>query len=117
LEKNQASFFADPARKLGAKLAALLDGDDEAAQPTLKAVNNDTIDLYKEVEKADAAPTAAQMNADRHIESKLSTVLKEWNSLKTKDIPALNLQLPSAGMPEIRLDLPPREEETGENEE
>ena len=45
------------------------------------------------------------------------TVLKEWNGLKTKDLTDLNRQLATEGIPQIRLDLPPREEETGENEE
>jgi photosystem II stability/assembly factor-like uncharacterized protein len=117
LENKQGSSFVDLAKKLATRLTALLDGDGDTAQPTLKAVNNDAIDLYKEVEKADAEPTSAQVNADKHIDRELTTVLKEWNNLKTNALPALNLQLPSAGMPEIRLDLPPREEETGENEE
>ncbi len=117
LEKKRGSSFADQARQLRTKLTLLLDADGDTAQPTLKTVNNDAIDLYKEAQQADAAPTAAQVNAEKRLENELTTVLKEWNSLKTKDLSALNLQLPSAGMPEIRLDLPPREEETGENEE
>jgi len=117
LERTQGSAFAATARTIGAKLTALLDGGDDEDQPTLKAVNNDTIDLYKEVEKSDAPPTAAQVNSALHIEGEMATVLKPWNRLKANDLPPINLQLPSASMPEIRLDLPPREEETGENEE
>jgi photosystem II stability/assembly factor-like uncharacterized protein len=117
LEKKQGSSFADAAKNLAGKVKALLDGDDDEAQPTLKAINNDAIDLYKETEKADAGPTLAQVNAKQHLESEMELAIKKWDRLKTNDLPAMNLQLPSVGLPGIRLDLPPREEETGENEE
>jgi len=116
LEKKQGSF-AEQAKQISAKLSLLLDVDADSGQPTLKTVNNDAINLYKESEKADDAPTAAQVNAEKQLGNDLMTVLKEWNGLKTKDLTDLNRQLATEGIPQIRLDLPPREEETGENEE
>jgi len=116
LEKKQGSF-AEQAKQISAKLSVLLDVDADSGQPTLKTVNNDAINLYKESEKADDAPTAAQVNAEKQLGNDLMTVLKEWNGLKTKDLTDLNRQLATEGIPQIRLDLPPREEETGENEE
>jgi photosystem II stability/assembly factor-like uncharacterized protein len=116
LEKKQGSF-AEQAKQISAKLSLLLDVDAVSGQPTLKTVNNDAINLYKESEKADDAPTAAQVNAEKQLGNDLMTVLKEWNGLKTKDLTDLNRQLATEGIPQIRLDLPPREEETGENEE
>ena len=96
----------------------LLEGEQEnSASPTLKSANNDSVDLYKEVAKADAAPTTAQVNAAMHVEAELGEALKIWDQIKMKDLPALNLQLPVAGLPQIRLDLAPEEQETGENEE
>jgi photosystem II stability/assembly factor-like uncharacterized protein len=117
LEQKRGAAFADNTKVLAARLNAILEGDDESDHPTLKAENNDAIDLYKEVEKSDAAPTLAQVNAASHLLAEVEVTRKHWEQLKTKDLPALNLQLPAAGLPAIRLDMPPREEETGENEE
>ena len=89
LEKKQGSF-AEQAKQISAKLSLLLDVDAVSGQPTLKTVNNDAINLYKESEKADDAPTAAQVNAEKQLGNDLMTVLKEWNGLKTKDLTDLN---------------------------
>jgi hypothetical protein len=42
--------------------------------------------------------------------------LAKWNAFKTDELPVLNRELPSP-TPQIRLDLPPKQQETGENEE
>jgi photosystem II stability/assembly factor-like uncharacterized protein len=110
--------IGDAANALAKRVTVLLEGEQEnSASPTLKSANNDSVDLYKEVEKADAAPTTAQVNAAMHVEAELGEALKIWDQIKMKDLPALNLQLPVAGLPQIRLDLAPEEQETGENEE
>jgi hypothetical protein len=110
--------IGDAANALAKRVTVLLEGEQEnSASPTLKSTNNDSVDLYKEVAKADAAPTTAQVNAAMHVEAELGEALKIWDQIKMKDLPALNLQLPVAGLPQIRLDLAPEEQETGENEE
>ena len=115
---KKSSPVGEAADHLAKKLTALLDGkENDSGAPTLKSANNDSIDLYKEVEKSDAAPTLAQINAANHLEPELAGTLKTWVQIKAKDLPALNLQLPIAGLPQIRLDLPPIEQETGESEE
>jgi hypothetical protein len=116
LNEKRGAAFADSTKALAASVKAILDGDDNSDHPTLKAVNNDTISLYKEVEKSDAAPTLAQVNAANHLLAELEVTRKQWEQLKT-NLSALNLQLPAAGLPAIRFDTPPREDETGENEE
>ena len=110
--------MSEAANRLAKRLTALLEGEEnDSSASTLKSANNDSIDLYKEVEKSDAPPTLAQINAANQLEPELAGTLKTWEQIKTKDLPALNLQLPVAGLPQIRINLPPVEHETGENEE
>jgi len=69
------------------------------------------------VEKADTAPTVAQMEAFTKAKNELSEVVKSWDEMKEKEIPALNQQLHGAGLPELRLDLAPPQKAGGEDEE
>jgi hypothetical protein len=105
----------DSIRRFDSKVTALLEG--AANSPALNDDNSDAIDLYKNIEKADAAPTAAQTDAATNIEKHFAGELKQWQQLKSKDLPALNQQLTSAGLPEIQPNRPPKQIETGSNEE
>jgi len=71
--------------------------------PTVGWVNSEVAGLYGEVEGADAAPTASQVAALHEVENQFSGVMARWNDIKTTDLPALNHQLSSASLPEIRL--------------
>jgi Sortilin, neurotensin receptor 3, len=62
--------------------------------------------LYKEIVRADAAPTAAQTKAWEVLETKLTQTLASWNQLQ-KELPALNEQLRKARLPAIHPELPP----------
>jgi len=107
-------------KTLDSKISVLLDGSKDSAassEPALSANNSTVIALYKEVEKADASPTAAQQDAFTKIENELAVGLKRWDELKTADVSALNRQLGTAGLPQLRLDLPPQQEAGGQNEE
>jgi photosystem II stability/assembly factor-like uncharacterized protein len=73
----------------------------------LKDVNTAASTLYAEVDRADAEPTAAQLNATATAESNASAVLKLWETLKTTDLPALNEALRGAALPELNLDATP----------
>ena len=118
LSKTQGSSAADSAKKLAHSVTTILEGaDKESDAITLKTANQNAIDLYKDVEKSDAAPTLAQQNTSAIIERQLSRTIGEWESFKEKELSGFNRQLRSSGEPEIRLDLPPRQQETGENEE
>lgn len=114
-----ASPVAKSAGNLEHLVTGLLEGseNDEDEAASLKTINQNAIDLYKDVEKSDAAPTAAQLNASAITARRLSDALAKWNDFKEKKLPPLNRQLHSNGTKEIQLDLPPREQETGENEE
>ena len=75
----------------------------------LKDINTAAITLYTEVDRADAEPTAAQLNATAAVESNASGVLNLWETLKTTDLPALNQALRGAGLPELNLEAIPDE--------
>jgi hypothetical protein len=116
----------DSVKSLDEKASAVLNGPKDSSgspssssesEPALGASNGTLIALYKEVEKADAAPTVAAVEAFTKTESELASPLNRWEQLKTTDIPALNLKLRAAGLPELRMDLPPQQEAGGENEE
>jgi photosystem II stability/assembly factor-like uncharacterized protein len=106
---------------LDQKVSALLEADKDATENakahTLPAANLNVSALYGEVGQADAAPTIAQVNAANKTLSELSSMLASWNQLKERDLPSVNQQLKGAGLPELRLDLPPQQQEGGEDEE
>ena len=102
------------------KISELLDSENEAGSgkvSTLPTINTNLITLYGEIGKADAAPTVAQVEAVNKNEAALSTMRIRWNQLKSHDVSALNHELKGAGLPELRLDLPPQQQEGGEDEE
>jgi hypothetical protein len=117
---QSAGQLKDSLESVDRKLSELLDGDKEAGAakaPTLPQTNTNLIALYGDIGKADAAPTPAQIEAANKSEAALNDMLTRWNQLKARDIPALNRELKAAGLPELRLDLPPQQQEGGEDEE
>ena len=54
-----------------------------------------------EIDRADAAPTAAQLASISAAESDSSTALKRWQDLRAQDLPALNRELKAAGLGEL----------------
>ena len=120
LASTAPASLKEPIKTLGESISELLDGSKESSAesaPGLNAVNADVIALYKEVEKADSEPTNAQAEAFRSLDGKLLESLKAWEEFKSNQLRKLNLQLRSAGVAEIRLDLPPRGPEHAHNEE
>jgi hypothetical protein len=105
---------------LAKKVSALLEPQSESSaatrpQATLTAVSSEANTLYREVDRADAAPTASQEAAAAEVERESAEVLRRWNSIKTSDLPALNRQLRGAGLPEIRIQSQPQPEEPSED--
>ena len=117
----QPSAVSDAIKALNKKLEAILEGSDETAagkapEKSLKDVNSDVYTLCTAVDRADAAPTPAQVKAASETESDLAPVMKRWEEIKSTDIPALNRQLKSANLAEIQLAaIPQMEEEAGED--
>jgi len=108
------------AQDLETRISDLLDGSKQAAseksQRTLKERNSNVISLYKEVEKADAEPTVALLDASSMNTSELAPLLKRWEQLKS-GVQQLNVKLSTADLPTIDLNRLPEHEEVGENEE
>jgi hypothetical protein len=73
--------------------------------PTLTAINGTADTLYAAVDSADAAPTTAQATAAAAAEHDASVVLKQWDEMKVSDLPAINAQLRSAHLPELKLEV------------
>ena len=58
--------------------------------------------LYGEIDRADAAPTAAQLAAINAAESDSTAALKLWQDFRARDLPALNRELKAAGLGELK---------------
>ena len=104
------------------EISAILGGPADSAtrdsqKPALTASNSTAIALYKEVEKADAAPTVGQTDAFRKTEGEVGAAIQPWDVVKAKELPALNQQLRAAGLPELRLGVPAQQQAGGEDEE
>ncbi|MGH9500726.1 MAG: WD40/YVTN/BNR-like repeat-containing protein [Terriglobales bacterium] len=76
-----------------------------AKEPTLSRVNGAADTLYTEVDRADAAPTAAQATAAQATERDVAIVLKRWEEMKASDLDQLNAQLRGAGLRELTLKI------------
>jgi photosystem II stability/assembly factor-like uncharacterized protein len=61
-----------------------------------------TTQLFNEIERADAAPTAAVKAAVADLDTKVPPMMDAWQKLLESDLPSLNQQLKQAGFPEIR---------------
>jgi photosystem II stability/assembly factor-like uncharacterized protein len=78
-----------------------------SAQVTLTRVNGEVTTLYGDVDRADATPNTAQVNAMAETEHNFVALMQRWNALKNADLPALNRQLQGAGLPEVQLRADP----------
>jgi hypothetical protein len=83
----------------GAKAAKRLPGIDE--------VTSEATQLYEELQQADAAPTAALLEASAHVEAEGKEVLPGWEEFKQTQLPALNIELQKAHRPNIDVSRPP----------
>jgi hypothetical protein len=104
---------AEEVQRYDARLSALLDSAEKeedkgeaGAKLTLTDVQDHISTLYSEVIRADAAPTAAQLNASEAAQEALTDLLRTWQQLQT-DLPSLNGHLRADKIAQIRADLPP----------
>jgi hypothetical protein len=101
------------------KVSEILKKPDSDVGPAsrLSDVNGDVGTLYADVEKADAAPNTALVEATAEAGRNLSDALKRWNELKSKGLLELNRRLEAANLPVINPESKPSSEEPGKNEE
>jgi photosystem II stability/assembly factor-like uncharacterized protein len=121
LSPKVTGSLAESLKALDKKIAAVLEGSADPAaartpDSTLKDVNGDIYDLYMAVDRADAAPTPAQLKAADTIEPDLAAAVKRWEEIKSSNLAAVNRELKAANLPELRLDSKPQgEEDNGED--
>lgn len=72
-------------------------------QPTLGGLRTRYLALFGVLQEADVMPSTQVSEAAADLQKQLPPVMKRWNELKSQDIPALNKQLKSANLPEIKL--------------
>jgi hypothetical protein len=103
--------LADAVSAFDKKLSAILGGPAgpggfgaaASPSPTLGRVGGAITGLYGELDRSEAAPTAAQLAAIDAAEKDSSAVLRLWQEFRATDLPALNRQLKSVGVPELQL--------------
>ena len=122
LDESAKGSLKDSVEALNEKISAILGGPADSAtsdsqRSRLAPANSTVIALYKEVENADSPPTTAQVEAFANAENELVAAIKRWDEIKASELPVLNQQLRAAGLPELRLDLPPQQQAGGEDEE
>jgi len=105
-------------KDLDKKVSAVLTGPsaDEGPAPSLTTVNSSATALYAEIDRADGAPTSAQVEAVAKLEKDFVTVTKRWDELKSQDLPGLNMKLRGANRHEIHLE-PHTESDEGEGQD
>ncbi len=77
-------------------------------QPTLAALRTKYLALLGTLQEADHAPTTQTENGIAEVEQQLPQVMKQWQDVKDKQLPALNEKLKAVNLPEIKLAAPDR---------
>jgi hypothetical protein len=56
------------------------------------------------LQEADVAPTSQAASAVDELGKQLAPLLQTWQQIKSHELPALNQQLKSANLPELKLE-------------
>jgi photosystem II stability/assembly factor-like uncharacterized protein len=75
-----------------------------AGPPTLGTVRTQLARIEHSIQNADAAPTAAQIEAYEITAKPLASLLEQWDTIKKTDLKALNAQLRDKHLPLLVLD-------------
>jgi hypothetical protein len=91
------------------KLAGREPGEGErrggpAGPPTLGSVRTQLARLEHSIQNADAAPTAAQLDACQQTAQPLKGLLDEWDAVKKSDLKAINEDLRKRDLPQLSID-------------
>jgi photosystem II stability/assembly factor-like uncharacterized protein len=120
-QSKMSGPLSDAVSAFDKKLSGILGTGSFGAQaspsPTLSRAGGSIAGLYGELDRSDAAPTAAQLAAIDLAEKDSAAVLKQWQEFQATDLPALNRQLKSAGVAELKIQAAGRSEEDGGNNE
>jgi photosystem II stability/assembly factor-like uncharacterized protein len=108
--------------QLDGSISSLLEGAKDrestpAAQISLSSVNANLLTIYRAIEQADAAPTAAQVDAATKSEASMEALLGRWSEIERKEISNVNDQLRLERLSPLQIDLPPEQQGGGEGED
>ncbi|HEY6251199.1 MAG TPA: glycoside hydrolase [Candidatus Angelobacter sp.] len=71
--------------------------------PSLGGMRTRLLMLMGVFQEADVAPTTQATSAVGELEQQIPPLMQRWEAVKSQDIPALNAQLRSAHLPEIKV--------------
>jgi len=116
LSTTASGPLGEAAKELDKKVTALLQGAANSQtsaepKPALTRTGGAIGNLYGAVGQADRAPTEAQVKAIAQVEGDFSSLMKEWEAIKSADLPAFNRKLHDAGQPEIQITSGSQQEE------
>ncbi|MGC2694978.1 MAG: glycoside hydrolase, partial [Candidatus Angelobacter sp.] len=72
--------------------------------PTLSGLKTKFLTLFGVFQEADVTPSTQAVAAVADLQKQLPPLMERWNAIKSQDIPALNQQLKSANLPELKLE-------------
>jgi photosystem II stability/assembly factor-like uncharacterized protein len=102
-QKNDALHSALQALK--ARTQPWVSGDSENSLNTAN-INETLVDILADVGGTDRAPTAAQLEVAAECAKRAAAMAGQWQSLRERDLAALNAQLRRAGRKEIEIPAP-----------
>ncbi len=70
---------------------------------TLNRVSGSLRTLMMMLQEADVAPTTQALTAAIEEKKKFSVVMQQWQAVQSTDVPKLNTELKSAGLPPITV--------------
>jgi hypothetical protein len=79
------------------------------AAPNLVGPTNEATSLFGNLDRADVAPTKAQVAAAGRLSDELKEAVEVWEKLLSGDLPALNARLKAAALPELKADSAPKQ--------
>jgi photosystem II stability/assembly factor-like uncharacterized protein len=85
--------------------------------PSLGVVRTRLLTLLNALQEVDDAPTTQATTAANQVRLAVTPLMDRWRTIQRVSIPALNAQLRSAGLPELKLESnPPAQEGEGNKE-
>ncbi len=120
LQKQAQGDVLTAVKALDHKLQAMAGGQGRRPgpgnePPSLGGMRARLLTLHGVMQEVDAAPTSQATSAVGELEQQIPTLMQRWEAIKSQDVPALNTQLKSAGLPAIQLDAN-AEAESGDEE-
>ncbi|HWS18951.1 MAG TPA: hypothetical protein VN223_13080, partial [Candidatus Elarobacter sp.] len=88
--------------------------------PTLGGLKTKFLTLFGVFQEADVAPSTQAAAAVSDLQKQLPPLMERWKAMQAQDIPALNQQLKSANLPELKLEsmvLPARARVSSKDED